>query len=371
MTLFLERIALVTLLYGASTLGLCDEVVICPRTLENFRDPSSLRADYMPVFSNPEAWPEVFQRTGTVKFYVATLSPEVGLDLPSLVAMAGKGGFKAEFEVGGLRPSSAADFHGRSGEEQAAKEIRMLRRWVEAGGAVDALSTDHAIMHQMSLNYRDRNEFTKEKVALGSGGQFEMSALMAELMDYFAAMKEEFPGAKLGVIESLGYFTFKTRHGTFPPADPRLPEWDFEKFLDDLLAAAKARGVTIDWFDIDFGYNGAAQDTRRLKARRLVTERIGAAAEIIRSKGLLVGIIYNDDGRIEKDFLPGDPKRKDPHRNRWAFENTRDLWQATRSSLQPDRILFQSWYDYPEKTGPESDPFSFLWTARELLRQEK
>jgi hypothetical protein len=344
------------------------EVVICPKALEDFRDPKSLRPDYEPTLTDPASWPEVFRRTGTVKFYVATLSPDVGLDLPALVAMAGRGGFQTEFEVGGLRPRTAADFHDQSGEEQAAMEGRLLRRWVEAGGKVNGLTTDHAIMHQMSRNFRDRDEFTKEKIEPGAGGQFEMKALLSELMDYFTSMKEEFPEARFGVIESLGYFHFDGRHGDFAATDPRLPRWDFESFIDDLLAAAKSRGVRIEWFDIDFGYNGAAHDTRSRRSSRLEVGRIRAAADILRKKGLQVGMIYNDDGRIEKDFLPGDPKHRDSKRNRWAFENTLDLWRATHSRVQPDRIVLQSWFDYPEKTGPETEPFSFFHAARELLR---
>lgn len=82
------------------------EVVIGPKALEDFRDPGSLRADYLPVFTDEKSWPEVFTRTDSVKFYVANLDPAAGLDLPALVAMAERGGFKAEFEVGGLKKTS-------------------------------------------------------------------------------------------------------------------------------------------------------------------------------------------------------------------------------------------------------------------------
>lgn len=340
------------------------EVVVCPRALEGDAGARRPRADYVEIFENPAAWSNVYAKTDTAKFYLAMLDPRHELSLDRLVAMTQRKPLRVEFEVGGLRFANADAFSDQAGEDQAASELRALKRWTDAGGTIDAIATDHAIMHHLSMNHRDRNEFTGEKVE-ASEATFTMDALLRELMDYFVAVQKVHPNVRLGVIESLGYFHVKGRGGrVYPTTDPRLPNWDFEEFLDNLLAAAKSRGVTIDFFDIDFGYIGSAVDSRRVKASRLDVGRTRAVMDIVRSKGLQVGLMLNDDGRFDAHY----EKNHDRDRNRRAHKNTLAYWETcAKEKARPDRVLIQSWFDVPARTGPETERDSFFYTAAELI----
>jgi hypothetical protein len=348
------------------------EAVICPRAVIDSPDGTKvLRQDFATVFSDPIQWPETFRMTNAVKFYVTALAPVFGLDLARFVKMASDGGFRAEFETGGLRPENAADFNDRTGEKQALKELIHLRRWAEAGGKVDRITTDHAIMHQLAMNHRDKNYFNHKTVKLPPGKEhlrFDRTALLEELMDYFLTIKAEFPDAKLGVIESLGYFHVTGESGMdYPTTDKRLPRWDFTEFLDALLTTASRSGVKIDGFDIDFSHSGSAFDTRRNKGRQLDVGRVAAAVQACRKRGLEVGIIFNDDGGTGPDFRVS-KSMTDPGRNRISADNLHAFQMALeRNQVLPDRIIIQSWSDYPDLTGPESKPGTFFHTAAKLL----
>ena len=57
---------------------------------------------------------------------------------------------KCAFEIGALRWSPKRYGKG-SGKAYAEEEIAVLQRWVDAGGSIDYLSTDHAVMWNLGL----------------------------------------------------------------------------------------------------------------------------------------------------------------------------------------------------------------------------
>ncbi len=80
----------------------------------------------------------------------------------------------------------------------------------------------------------------------------------------------------------------------------KLPPLELRSFLKQVLAEAKKKNVTIDFFDVDFGFFGVSNDSRRGKedwdSRKDPPDygRILGSEEICRELGLDVGVVFND-----------------------------------------------------------------------------
>ena len=112
-----------------------------------------LRDDFMSQVTDKSNWPVVHANTVVFKQFIETLYPRRKSGAPcysdaTLKRLAGfvtGSGFKSAFEVGALRWSPKKKDHGPGrGKRYAAEEIKLLQRWVAAGGTVDYLPSDPA-----------------------------------------------------------------------------------------------------------------------------------------------------------------------------------------------------------------------------------
>lgn len=73
-------------------------------------------------------------------------------ELKALIALLKKGGIKTGIEVGGARwgAGSMCDLQGVLAYAQV--EQKQVQRWLDLGGEVDNLSTDHAIVRSAEHN---------------------------------------------------------------------------------------------------------------------------------------------------------------------------------------------------------------------------
>jgi len=331
-----------------------------------------LRPDFFSVLTDPTAWDEVLGQTDVFKSYIMFL-PDIPLpdkqtpeltdpQLETLARFFRNRGIKVAFEVGGLRCSKRI-CGDTAGEQYARFELHWLRRWLHAGGTIDFLTTDHAVMMNMrGVGFKgpglDPNRPCKMSVA----------QLTQELADYFVTVHREIPNARLGVIESLGYFQITGADGTlYKQTDPKLPVWTFPEFFDGLLAAMRARGLHVDHFHIDFGYGGAAHDGRKYRGGGLDFGRIRAVEDYVHSKGVKSGIIINafHDAHYGRATPNPDPRRA----SRQAWRNTLAFLRGyLAAGGASEHILLQTWQPYPDRTGPEDEPYTVLNIARDALR---
>ena len=162
------------------------------------------RTDYIPTLTTPEDWPEVRARTSRISMYLNMLATGVSddralSDTEIQTLVAGLSGIKVDFNVGGLRVQNASPTNPPTvlcsdvGETTASRDFAFLRRWVENGGTLDSLTSDHAV-----------TTFTMEKYASGeffcstaTAGTYpadteDYSFWTAELGDYFENLLERF-----------------------------------------------------------------------------------------------------------------------------------------------------------------------------------
>ena len=327
------------------------------------RDPRELRPDYVDTLTDRSAWPDVLAKTDVFKSYIMVL-PSVPLpgrseselpdrDLRRLVAFTEQQGLRVAFEVGGLRRAPGETPRpGTWGQRMAEGEYRHLKRWLDAGGRIDYLTSDHAVMHNLGHHtYR------------GTDCGLSMLQVLDELAVYFREMQKRIPGVRVGVIESLGYFHVRGADGTeYPRTVKKLPVWDFETFFVQLCDAFRRHGVALDHFHIDFGYMGVDADRRIMGSGSLNVGRVLAAERLVASAGVRSGVIVNafHDRRAEVSSAT--------EASREAAERTLAFFRGyAAAGGSSDHLVIQTWQPYPDRTGPEGDPLTVLGLARELL----
>jgi hypothetical protein len=326
-----------------------------------------VRADYIPVVTDAAAWSEVLSRTDVFKSYIMLLpsqpvpgnrEPEVAdRELRSLIRLVERHGLETAFEVGGLR--CVRGICGETaGEEYAEVELRHLRRWLDAGGRIEYLTADHALTMNMRGVGVPGPGLDPERPC-----RMTLAELTRELVDYFEVVSLEIPGVRVGVIESLGFWEVYGDDGrAFRQTDPLLPRWRFTEFFDALMAAMEERGLRLDHFHIDFGYEGVAADGRR-RGTGLEYGRVMAVERYVRSRGVRCGVIVNAfHDREVAEPVPGIASRE-------ARERTLAFARGyLAAGGEADHLVIQTWQPYPDRTGPESDPDTVLGVARDVLR---
>lgn len=328
-----------------------------------------MREDFIPVLTDEKSWGSVLKWTDVFKSYINILPerPIAGESKPrlsdesllKLIAFLNKHGIRAAFEVGGLRLSDKR--HGtQAGEDQAKAEAGLLRRWVNLGGNLDYISTDHAVMKAVSQMHRDGAD-SKE---LSRENAMTLGSLNAELVDYFAAIKQEFPSVRLGVIESLGFFHVRSEDGyEYKRTDQRLPIVWFEAWVDDLLQRMAERGLELDHFHIDYGVRGAEYDARQRQRKEWDFGRMLAVERVLQKRGIRTGLIIN----------PSRPEFKQRADNEDEMEqqahelSVRLFREYLHAGGNGEDWVFQTWHDYPLVTGPADRSPSFLATVKQLL----
>lgn len=231
----------------------------------------------------------------------------------------------------------------------AAGEIALLNNWKAAGGKIDYLSTDHAVLLPTAW--------------LGEGFSDELYYnQMKEQMRYFDCIRNWDPSIRFGMIESLGYFETDWEDKHYNHTASELPEslGSFEKFINMVTKAAREFDIELDHFDIDFGYDGVVYDGKKQNGGSVGSTdygRILSVEKLLRAKGIKSGVIINTYDIAES-----------------SAEAAAD-WLAFWSEYQeaggnPDKMVIQSWHKFPEKTGPETEENSFLNIAKKLLAKQ-
>lgn len=318
----------------------------------------TLRSGYPQILERFDPRLQVESKAGVFKLYVMILPTEVSSDqeLKELIQSIEQRRMLVAVEVGGFRTSQHC---GRGAGLAAAKEeFKLLNRWIDLGGRIDFLSTDHSIMSSMAT----------PMLGEGLGGtrcQMSLDAVIREQIEYIAYAQRQLPNARIGVIESLGYFNFTSPQRlipeltkTYETSDPRLPGWDLAEILTSIQGGLRDRGVTLDHFHIDYSLEGVEHDGRAPGGMRIGSNdfgRIALATRIAQNLGLRVGVIVNADGTSS---------RQASDRTLQYFEELRQ-WNG----LRYDHVVLQTWFNYPASVGSGAEPHSAVGLMQSLLHR--
>ena len=336
----------------------------------------SLDPSYIPALADSGSWESVYRRDPYLYFGIGQFSEQSIKDeeLAQLAAVVKRLNLRVSIEAGGLRFVNAADFDDQGGERQARKETKKMMRWIEAGGVVNEVIADHAIMHHIAMNHRDKEFRCQRTEPLPAGKEhlkFTFDGLYSELMDYFLAVKEKIPECEFGVASSLGYFTFSDESEVlFGPKS--LPEWEYSDYVDRLLAAAKAKGVTLTHIDVDSSHGSAWLEALKKGEEGISVERIAMAVRIIQSRGLKAGLFYqgSTNWKFITKYLP---EIEQDDRFDTCVDRLDEFAAALhQAGVKPDRIIMRRGAEAQVYThGPESKSGTYFNMVKQLLDEEQ
>lgn len=341
-----------------------------------------IRDDFLQQFTDVKNWKTTYQEQPVFKQFIETIYPQTlastgrprytDQDLARLAKFTREAGLKCAFEFGALRWS--AKNHGKgSGIRYAQEEIELLRRWQRLGGSVDYLTTDHAVMWNLGLclqGSKPMAPYVKDP---------DWREIADEVVQSLAMFKVAFPDVKIGMIESLGYFSITGGDGhayqTTSPAD--IYPIDFKEFMEVMQQKLAAVNIELDHFHIDYSYQDCVFDAGNRGRKGLDFNRAIGAEKIIKSMGIQSGIIvnaYDDQTYAEiggSNRVQEKQRAKNAEeRSRSGVKNTLEYFDAyVESGGSPDTWIFQRWMPYPDRTGPESLESSDMGLTKQLVER--
>lgn len=324
-----------------------------------------IRDDYIEQVTDLDNWPTVYANTVVLKQFIESLDGNKYSDeaLQQLAAFAREAGLKCAFEIGALRWSPKL-YGAGSGKLYAAEEIKALQRWVDAGGTVDYLSTDHAVMWNVGLCLQGAKPMAPYVA------NPDWRKVMDEVVDSLVMIHAAFPDAKIGMIESLGYFSVG---GQYTTTDPRsIYPIDMQAFIATAQEKLGARGVALDHMHLDFSYQDCRYDGR--EENRLDFGRIMAAEQIVKSldidSGMIINAFDDESYRGGNATLEKQKAQNPAERSASAVDNTLEYFDGyVAAGGNPDTWILQRWQPYPDVTGPETVRNTDMGVARLLVNQ--
>jgi len=341
--------------------------VVCPRMFVcEIRNPGPWLwapiEDYIPTLTNTSNWPTVLQRTKCLKLCINPLTNDKlhsdgGAYRRRIADLVSNAGLDVCIEVGGSRDGGGTPKRGdQAGEFSARRDQMRLQKWLETPGArLDAIVTDHSMMW-----------FIREQA------EEDVPLLIQEYVDYVVEMKKWRPDLKVGMIESLGYFEVVRQGKAYSQTDKNLPLLELRPFLEQVLAEATKKNVTIDFFDVDFGFMGVSKDSRRdnrnwdWRNDPADYGRILAVEEICRALGVDIGVVFNDRLNTE-GFKKLGINTIEEADIECGKRNVAFIKGYMAAGGRPERVIFQSWMTHPTTTGPETVEHSFMGITKRQL----
>jgi len=309
------------------------QVAICPRLVhEPGGDEQAFIRRVDDLFVNKtEQWPYVSNNISHFKFYSTTL---VWMDRkhPELLR-------RVVESITAMQKGIAVEVGIRHGHAQTEETI--LDPIAEAGGRVDFIVTD--------------NVFIKSQLREDKMGDYNWTYEQAveKYAEYVAGIKRKYPQLKVGMVEAAFRFHWedKTRFPTERP-NPKNNLGDLKALLVDVIKACEAKGTRIDIFQPEYSYE-------RIENTKNGWEKLKAMEEFCREEGIEFYFLFNDHtGGHTSDKL--------------FHDNVMKCLRSVKShGLTPELGTIQSWYKHPAEELPEDQPHTFMYLAKELIRENR
>ncbi|MBT3642429.1 hypothetical protein HN604_01975 [archaeon] len=292
---------------------------------DNYKDMSGIQVWITPHgateadFSPSASWDETKDKVHVFKFYIGKLGsiPRTETVFPLMNSVLDEEGIYVGVESGGLREARDCN-----GFEQANFEFDKMSPWLDAGGRIDFIAMDSPYAHSVDTKYSCN--YTIENAS-------------REVVKYISQMRILFPGVKIGLIEPVPWYTFED-YTVNPPYTKDLGDLEF--LIEDLISVLDAEGETIDFIHLDSPYNFN-------EANQLGWEKLVAIQDYVKEKGIRFGLIFNSQEGGDES-------------NQKFYEDTLDGKEKFYSlGGNPDDIIIQSWYSYPDVFEPEEEDYTF------------
>jgi hypothetical protein len=290
----------------------------------------SIRSNSASTSGNDSQWAYVNQNADVFQSYECYLNM---VDANTLAAQAGmikRTGLKTSVEVGGLRPYMGCQ--AGSGQRYAQQiTLHIINNYVANGGSVDYLMIDSPAYSMMPPTTQ-------------GGCGYDINTLANELASYVATVRASYPNVIFGWNEPVPYYSV----GTYPAQNsiglPNLPT-----LIQAVNNQLQSQGLSIDIFRADSPFEYSENTTTG------GWQKLAALESNVRQQGMRFAMIFNSErGGNTSDQL--------------FYQDTLTGWNHFVSAAGvPDEIFVQSWYIYPSSILPETQAYSFMYTAKALL----
>ncbi|MCP4311256.1 MAG: sulfatase-like hydrolase/transferase [Bacteroidetes bacterium] len=247
-------------------------------------------------------------------------------------------------EVGGIRQRNGVD-KAQIGETMGAHTIEhQILPIVNAGGTVDYIETDNAILFSI-YGGKEPNEWITTPLNLTA------SEVATELADFFEYVHQRYPEMKFGAIENLRVNHFGAWKGARNPLGSSLE--GLKDILFQLNVHMRSKGLRLHYFnpeasaqDMDFGFDD-------YKYKELL-----AVSDYCNSLGIKLAKLYNPAGSIpsSKEFVNSTVQFYVKAKEEYKLNTSMDV--------------FQSWIAFPTSIYGNNDPYSFANMLKTILLDE-
>jgi len=293
-------------------------------------------------------WPFVKRNLTGLKLYVDQINQAKPEQLKALVKLAKEQRFRIAVELGCCLDFGPMD--DTNGEWSARHELAKIRKWYDAGGRVDYLDLDGPVRRLMHPDNRaDGKHFASMESAVEQ---------VVRSVRLFRAAHPEIKFWHLTNFPNWGYRGDVSYHARGPQRQDYGDYDDAHRMVYDALRKARLplEGVTID---NPYDYLIGEHFSVNLKPASQVDwmKRVRAYEDRCRSEGLKVNLIVNSErGGMRSDAL-------------FADETLKMVDAHIKAGGRPDRWIVQSWYPYPKRIVPETDPTTMTGLVKAVIEK--
>ena len=263
--------------------------------------------DWKALFAADAPWPRVAGRTHVFKYYTEWIDPgtqggPTDAEMRREVAALKARDIAIAIEASPLVVEECGGGEGFG--PGAADVLRIIRRIVAAGGSVRYIALDEPVAGGAVNDAKDACDWPLERTA-------------RQVADFVRGIHAVYPSIIIGDIEPWPYVSTEM-----------LARW--------LDAYEEAAGSPLPFLHLDLEWPILGADW---------PARARAVAQDARSHGTRFGLIYNG-GRETTDAA-------------WLAAAHEHLLPYELDGGPPDDVIFQSWYEKPDRTLPEAGPSTF------------
>jgi len=293
-------------------------------------------------------WSFVRRNLAGIKLYVGTLHKPKPGQLERLVQLVQRNRWKVAVELGCCLDFGPMDE--TNGEWSARSEIAALDRWYAAGGKVDYLDLDGPVRRLTHPEGRS------------DGKRFEsMEAAAEQVAKSVAAFHRAHPEMKFWHLTNFPNWGYKGDVSYHARGPNRQDYGDYDVAHRLVAEKLKAAGLPLAGVTIDnpCDYLIGEHFSVNLKPATTVDwlKRVRAYEDRSRAEGLEVNLIVNSErGGMQSDAL-------------FAEETLKMVDAYLKAGGRPDRWIVQSWYPYPKRVLPETDPTTLTGLVKAVMER--
>jgi hypothetical protein len=300
------------------------------------------------LFRDDAQWPFVKHNLTGLKLYVDQIDQAPPELLAALVKLVREQRYQVAVECGGCLDFGPMDE--TNGEWSAKLELAKIAKWYAAGGKVDFLDLDGPVRRLMHPDNRP------------DGRRFEaLDKAAAQVVNAVRAIREAHPEIRFWHLTNFPNWGYKGDVSYHARGPQRQDYGEYDDAHRAVFEALQAAGTPLSGVTIDNPYDYLIGEhfSVNIKDPKSVNwlARVRAYEDRARAEKLDVNLIVNSErGGQQSDEL-------------FCRETLQMVDAYLAAGGRPTRWLVQTWYPYPKRMAPESDPFTMTGLAKAVIEK--